>query len=206
MLIGELFDAFFRRDLGHYERLRAVLRAKLFLKVWRDHIAEKSQHPVYGHFFPMRRSFISSQNYKSLNALCDAFLKLVIVHRELYPTVPFLPWNHGSIAIEKLFGIARTFVPNFAFTEFLCLLRHILLRENALLGLAKIGIHEKKGKSSGYVFDTTLEQLTDEHFKKLLILPSREQISQIADLAFDEVVALLAEVSVSTHVCITFHS
>ena len=190
---GELFDAVFKRDLSHFERVRAVLRAKFFLKVWRDHVVEKRQS-AHGHFFSLQRSFISSQNYKSLNALCDAFLKLIIIHREHYPNVPFLPWQHGSMALEKLFGIARTFIPNFTYVEFVVTLRHILLRENALLRLAKLGVHGRKEKSSGYVHDTTLEQLTKDDLKKLAQLPSRSQISEIADLAFEEVVALMRAV------------
>ncbi|GJF00922.1 hypothetical protein PsYK624_172260 [Phanerochaete sordida] len=191
-VFGELFDAVFKRDLSHFERVRAVLRAKFFLKIWRDHIAEKNQSP-YGYLFLMRRSFLSSQNYKSLNHLCDALIKLVIVHSEFYPNVPFLPWQHGSMALEKLFGIARTFIPNFTYVEFIVTLRHVLLRESALLRLAQCGVHEKKEKTSGYVHDTTLEQLTEESLKKLSQLPSRAQICEIAVVAFDEVIALMQE-------------
>ncbi len=191
---GELFDAIFKRKLPLNERICAVLRAKQMLKVWRDHIRSKVNLPGHGHFFTMQRSFISSQNYKALDALCDAFVKLVIVHREHYPALPFLPWQHGSLPIEKFFAISRKFFPNFTFAEFVGVIRHVLLRETALLNLARQGIHIQKEKSSGYIFDTTLEQLTPDELKTYRVRVTRSQIAEAADLAWDEVLALLQEV------------
>ncbi|THG93554.1 hypothetical protein EW026_g7710 [Hermanssonia centrifuga] len=123
----------------------------------------------------MQRSFISSQNYKALDALCDAFVKLVIVHREHYPALPFLPWQHGSLPIEKFFAISRKFFPNFTFAEFVGVIRHVLLRETALLNLAR------------------QEQLTPDELKTYRVRVTRSQIAEAADLAWDEVLALLQE-------------
>ena len=192
--LGELFDAWFNPSLTHIERARSVFRAKMFLQFWCDSITRKSQHPVYGHFFPTSRSFISSQNYKSLHRLCDAMIKLLIVHRRFYPEVPFLPWQHGSLSLEKLFGIARSFIPNFTYVEFLVMLRHVLARESALLQLAKIGIHQRQEKTSGYVYDTSSEQLSREDQKRLSTFPSDSELKVAADVAWDEMTEILTTV------------
>ncbi|KAG2150840.1 hypothetical protein DEU56DRAFT_728609 [Suillus clintonianus] len=194
-ICGELFDAYFKRDLSHAERVRAAMRAKLFLQLWHNHIIDKSKHPVYGHFFPLRRSFISFQNFKSLDSCCDALIKLALVYREYYPTVPFLPWQHGSLPLEKIFGIAREFLTNFSYVEFLGILRHIEQRQEVLLRLAQSGVHERKEKSSGYVYDTTLERLSHEDLKKLTNIPSRLQMEDIANVAWEDVVAIFNDVS-----------
>ncbi|KAG1720670.1 hypothetical protein EDB19DRAFT_1835851 [Suillus lakei] len=187
---GELFDAYFKCDLSHAERVRAAMRAKFFLQLWHNHIIDKSKHPVYGHFFPLRRSFISSQNFKSLNSCCDALIKLALVYREYYPTVPFLPWQHGSLPLEKIFGIAREFLTNFSYVKFLGILHHIEQRQEVLLRLAQSGVHERKEKSSGYVYDTMLERLSHEDLKKLTDIPSQLQMEDIANVAWEDVVAI----------------
>lgn len=122
-------------------------------------------------------------------------IKLLLVHRKYYPTVPFLPWQHGSLAIEKLFGIGRAFIPNFTYVEFLVMLRHIMAREAALQRLATVGVHQCAERTSGYVFDTTFEQLTDADLKRLSTFPTPIDLRQVADVAWDEVLALLKNVS-----------
>lgn len=121
-------------------------------------------------------------------------IKLLIVHRRFYPEVPFLPWQHGSLSLEKLFGIARSFIPNFTFVEFLVMLRHVLARESALLELAKIGIHQRQEKTSGYVYDTSSEQLSEKDRKRLSVFPSDAELKIAADIAWDEMTALLKTV------------
>ncbi|KAG1737823.1 uncharacterized protein EDB91DRAFT_1035526, partial [Suillus paluster] len=175
--------------------VRAAMQAKFFLQLWHNHIIDKSKHPVYGHFFPLHRSFISSQNFKSLDSCCDVLIKLALVYREYYPTVPFLPWQHGSLPLEKIFGIACEFLTNFSYVEFLGILRHIEQRQEVLLRLAQSGVHERKEKSSGYVYDTTLERLSHEDLKKLTDIPSRLQMEDIANVAWEDVVAIFNDVS-----------
>ncbi|KAG2345621.1 hypothetical protein BDR05DRAFT_974960 [Suillus weaverae] len=168
--------------------VRAAMRAKFFLQLWHNHITDKSKHPIYGHFFPLHRSFISSQNFKSLDSCCDALIKLTLVYWEYYPT-------HGSLPLEKIFGIAREFLTNFSYIEFLGILRHIEQRQEVLLRLAQSGVHERKEKSSGYVYDTTLEKLSAEDLKKLTDIPSRLQMEVIANVAWEDVVAVFDDVS-----------
>ena len=122
-------------------------------------------------------------------------IKFLIVYREFYPGVPFIPWQHGSLSLEKLFGIGRAFIPNFTYVEFLVLLRHILAREAALQQLAKVGVHQKRERSSGYVHDTSSEKLSESDLKRLSQLPTRGELCVAADIAWDEMNALLKDVS-----------
>ncbi|KIK95293.1 hypothetical protein PAXRUDRAFT_33050 [Paxillus rubicundulus Ve08.2h10] len=174
------------------ERIHAAMRAKFFLQLWYNHVTNKAKHPLHGHFFPFRQSFISTQNFKSLDACCDALVKLAVVHREYYPTVPFLPWQHGSLLLEKLFGIAREFLPNFSYVEFLRILRHTEQQQES-------GIHEHKDKSSGYIHDTTLEKLSIDDLKKLADIPSRLQMEDIANVAWEDVVAIFKDHANALH-------
>ncbi|KAG2090511.1 hypothetical protein BD769DRAFT_1395807 [Suillus cothurnatus] len=107
--------------------------------------------------------------------LFDAYFKRDLSHAErYYPTVPFLPWQHGSLPLEKIFGIAHEFLTNFSYVEFLGIL----------------GVHERKEKSSGYVYDTTLERLSHEDLKKLTDIPSLLQMEDIVNIAWEDVVAI----------------
>ncbi|KIJ37041.1 hypothetical protein M422DRAFT_107508, partial [Sphaerobolus stellatus SS14] len=125
-VFGELFDAWFKRELSHVEWARSAFRAKFFLQLWHDHILKK-KNSLFGFFFPLGRSFISSQNYKALHECYDSLIKLILCHMDYYPTLPFLPWQHGTECLEHLFGIARAFTPNFTYTEFIVMLQHIFL-------------------------------------------------------------------------------
>jgi hypothetical protein len=193
---GELFDAFFRKDLRHIDRIRSALRAKFFLQAWRDHIVAKSNDKTYGHFFNLKRSFISPQAYKSLHNLCDALIKLVLVHRKYYPKIAFVPWFYGTHCLEHLFALARSFLPNFTYAEFLLLLRHIHLRQISLLSLAKAGVTERArdSKTAGYVFDGTLEVLTEGQLKHLTVWPSDDNITDAAEVAMEDVTGLMVQV------------
>ncbi|KAG1826705.1 uncharacterized protein BJ212DRAFT_1256923 [Suillus subaureus] len=134
--IGKLFYAYFKHDLSHAEQVHAAMQANFFLQLWHSHITDKNRHPIHGHFFLHHCSCISSQNFKSLNSCCDALIKLTLVYQEYYPTVPFLPWQHGSLPLEKIFGITCEFLTNFSYVELLGILHHIEQQQEVLLQLA----------------------------------------------------------------------
>ncbi|EIW76981.1 hypothetical protein CONPUDRAFT_158119 [Coniophora puteana RWD-64-598 SS2] len=85
---GELFDAFLSRYAGKpSERLRAALRAKFFVHIWSYTTERRSWDLKHGHLAaPFRRNFLSIQNFKSIDALADALIKLALVYRDYYLT------------------------------------------------------------------------------------------------------------------------
>lgn len=87
----------------------------------------------------------------------------------------------------------------FTYVEFLVMLRHIQLCKNALLQLAKLGVYQQRETFAGYVYYMTLEQLIEDQMKKLEGKHQflSFQIGEMADLAFEKVLALLSEVRLS---------
>ena len=64
------------------------------------------------------RSFISLQSYNIFTSLAETLVLLIIAHRDYYTDYPLLPWEHGTEALEHVFGIARQLVPDFTAYKF----------------------------------------------------------------------------------------
>ncbi|EIW73938.1 hypothetical protein CONPUDRAFT_78411 [Coniophora puteana RWD-64-598 SS2] len=163
-------------------------------EIWYFDSYKCSKDDEHGHISPVSRIFLSLQTFWFIDASCDAFIKLLITHREHYPHVPFLPWQHGFLPLEKLFGIARQLMPNFSYVEFLNILRQIEIRQQSLLHLAQNGVHKHRGKMQGYVHDITLENLTSDDLKRFCEWPTNAEICELVDMTWEEVIALLTDI------------
>lgn len=126
IVVGELFDGWTNRRLVLRSRLIAALRVRFFLHFWRCHIVSIASK--YPDLYSTSKSFISGPSFNILNRLCNTLVALALVFSKYYPDVPFCPWLFGTEFVEHFFGITRTIIPNFTFTQFLSLVKHIMLR------------------------------------------------------------------------------
>jgi hypothetical protein len=101
-----------------------------FLRFWRQHILNLSE--IYPDFISLKKNFLADQSYSILISLAESMVLLVKAHREYYPSVPLLPWMHGSEAAEHFFGIARQINSDFTFAELLYIVPKIAQYSKAL--------------------------------------------------------------------------
>ena len=57
---------------------------------------------------------------------------LIIAYRNFYSNFPFFPWEHGTEAIEHMFGIARQIVLDFSYYEFYKIVNRVMYRDKIL--------------------------------------------------------------------------
>jgi len=113
---GELCDAYLNRDIDHETRIIMVMRSYFFLEIWEEYI--KKAASFHSHvWFSIQHSFVSLQSNHIFKSLAESLVLLVIAHRDFYSKFPLLPWEHGTEALEHIFGIARRLVPDFTFYE-----------------------------------------------------------------------------------------
>lgn len=142
-VMGGLFEAWQNRTIGHEDRLQLVLRARYFLVFWREHII---RHPLHG----LSTNFISRESFEIMMILCDSFIKLYRLHRDVYPDYPFVPWLHSTEPNEHLYGVARTVKTDFTYLNFVQLVPKI---STLLLGAFGSRVADAKSNTtaSGYL-------------------------------------------------------
>jgi len=94
------------------------------------------------------RSFISLQSYNIFTSLAESLVLLIIAHRDCYSDYPLLPWEHGTEALEHVFGIARQLVPDFTAYEFFKVLRRVMYRDKIIRN-GEFKIDKNKLSASG---------------------------------------------------------
>ncbi|KAJ6525331.1 hypothetical protein B0H19DRAFT_853967, partial [Mycena capillaripes] len=125
-IFGELFAAWMKRSMPHIERIVCVFRARHFLTIWRYNVPVNAEKR-YPDLFPKQTSFFADSSFNIIMRLCDQFILLTLAHLEYYPNVPFMPWHHGTHFHEHFFGIARSFITDFSFGQFIEMYKHILI-------------------------------------------------------------------------------
>jgi len=93
-----------------------AMRGYFFLNMWAEYIENASQ--FYNSTFSIFKNFISSQSFRIFTSLAESLILLIISHREFYSSYPLYPWEHGTEAIEHVFGISRQIINDFSFYEF----------------------------------------------------------------------------------------
>jgi hypothetical protein len=94
-----------------------AMRAYFFLNFWKSYIEETSEK-TSKEWYSIARSFISIQSYNIFKSLVESLILLIISHCDYYENYPLLPWEHGTEALEHVFGIARQLIPDFTSYEF----------------------------------------------------------------------------------------
>jgi hypothetical protein len=107
-LLGELADAWLCPTMSHLDRIRSAWTSIFFLRYWHQSISDDS-NPLAS----IDRNGVSRQSYEIFHFLGNSLIGLIMSHREYYPTVPLLPWKHGTEACEHIFGWMRVIMPNF---------------------------------------------------------------------------------------------
>ncbi|KAL1700129.1 hypothetical protein EV121DRAFT_214771 [Schizophyllum commune] len=179
-VMGELIDAYQSRTLTHAERLKMVLTAQYFVEAWINFL-NVSQYNT-------QHYCISREALDILRLVIHGYLSLFFIFRdELAGLKPFMPWMHGTEAVEHIFGEARKIEEDFAYMDFISFIPKMsALMRNAILHSR---MSSAKGTARGYnhtYFDT--EGLC---LAALQQFPDDMQVSDIAEDAYHQVDSLL---------------
>lgn len=71
--------------------------------------------------------------FNIFNRLCDTLVLLALAYARHYPDQPFCPWLLGTEFVKHFFGLVRTMLPNFMYSEFLKMVQHIMVRQRILM-------------------------------------------------------------------------
>jgi len=126
--IEELCDAYLNRTIDHKTRVVMTMRAYFFLEIWKEYIEKAAQFHSRS-WYSLQRSFVSVQSYRIFKSLAESFVLLVISHRDFYSKFPLLPWEHGTEALEHVFGIARQMIPDFTFYELYKIIHRVMYHD-----------------------------------------------------------------------------
>src|ERR1044071_5951958 len=80
----------------------------------------------------MQCSIISTQSFEIFISMAESLVMLILVHREYYPSYPSYPlflWEHGTEALEYIFGISRQVLADFNFYEFYKIQKRVMYRD-----------------------------------------------------------------------------
>jgi hypothetical protein len=116
LAIGDCVDtAFFDKNIDMSTRWALMCRAAAFLRYW--HSWHKLSKLSGMHFIPL-------QLFTDFFLMFHCFAFKVILHRDVYTTVPYAPWLDGSDQCECMFSILREMLPSFCLKRLLDLIKH----------------------------------------------------------------------------------
>ncbi|GES83162.1 hypothetical protein GLOIN_2v1777971 [Rhizophagus clarus] len=181
-VLGDLFDSYLNRNIFHKERIIMAMRGYFFLKMWAKYIENAGQ--LYDSKFSISKNFISSQSFKIFTSLAESLILLIISHHEFYPLYPLYPWEHGTEAIEHLFGISRQITNDFSFYEFFKIQQRVAYRDKIIR--QDIQIQKEKTSASGYVFDFNPNSISNKNIDILRIWPDDNAIYDAIKIAYND--------------------
>ncbi|GBB90981.1 hypothetical protein RclHR1_18060001, partial [Rhizophagus clarus] len=116
--------------------------------------------------------------------LFDAYLNHSVSHKtHYYSNFPFFPWEHGTEAIEHIFGLARQIVPDFTYYEFYKIVNRVMYRDK-LLRLENLTSNQGKTLAQGYIFDIDGYVLPENEIELLRQWPNDDEISDAIRIAY----------------------
>ncbi|TFY79552.1 hypothetical protein EWM64_g4461 [Hericium alpestre] len=146
------------------------------------------------HLYSMARSFISAPSFNIFNRLCDTLVALAIIYAKYYPDIPFCPWLLGTEYVEHFFGLARTMLPNFTYSQFISLVKHVMVRHGPLTvnkcttSVGDQEIQEPVGPATGEESDDETNDLPPEMDPDLVQWDLSETVAMAAaDAARDTI-------------------
>ena len=122
-----------------------AMRGYFFLSMWTEYIENASK--LYNSMFSIAKNFISPQSFKIFINLAKSLILLIITHREYYSSYPLYPWEHGTEAIEHVFGISRQITNDFSFYEFFKIQQRVAYRDKIIR--QSMQIQKEKTSASG---------------------------------------------------------
>ncbi|EXX57030.1 hypothetical protein RirG_210800 [Rhizophagus irregularis DAOM 197198w] len=145
-VLGDLFDSYLNCNISHKERIIMAMRGYFFLNMWIEYIEDSSK--LYNSMFSIAKNFISPQSFKIFTNLAKSLILLIISHREFYSSYPLYPWEHGTEAIEHVFGISRQITNDFSFYEFFKIQQCVAYRDKIIR--QNMQIQKEKTSASAY--------------------------------------------------------
>ncbi|TFY78129.1 hypothetical protein EWM64_g5878 [Hericium alpestre] len=182
-VLGELFDAWLNRKLNIESQLLAAFCARFFLHIWQNHIITFSAK--YPDLYSTMQSFISPASFNIFNRLCDSLVALVLVYAMHYPNTPFCPWLLRTEFVKHFFGLARTFLPNFTYTQFLSLVKHVMLHQRILLS-GKFNEKMECTSRAGYLFDFDNSPLSMDELSQACVQIMMSKINKLIEIGHTE--------------------
>ncbi|CAE6533142.1 unnamed protein product [Rhizoctonia solani] len=113
---------------------------------------------------------------------------LLQAHREYYPGIPFMPWHYGTPTIEHFFGLCRSFIPDFTFSQLVDIYKHAELRQH-LLATGQFNYRREKDSNNGYSFDPWINGLTESELTNLKLIPAPGDINNAISIGWNEAAA-----------------
>ncbi|CAB4439121.1 unnamed protein product [Rhizophagus irregularis] len=148
----------------------------LFVFVWKDYI-QRCGMIHSSKWYNMQHSIISMQSFKIFISIAESLIMLIIVHREYYPHYPLFLWEHGTEALEHIFGISRQVIADFNFYEFYKIQKRVMYRDKiSRAGL--INTSRDRTLARGYVFDIDGTSLSHETIECLRTWPSEDDFKE----------------------------
>ncbi|KAJ3538768.1 hypothetical protein NM688_g6473 [Phlebia brevispora] len=181
-VFGELTDADQNRLLPHAKRLRMVLRAWYFVRMWQIYLR------MCG--YAESRYCISADALDIVRILVEGYFALLIIHRDYYcqeHPFPFLPWLHSTEPVEHTFGRARQNRADFTLMDLYDMMKKVRIQMAEAASLGKIS--DAKATASGY--NHTYFDIRDIDLQALATYPSDSDITQIALDALEDAEALV---------------
>ncbi|GBB90983.1 hypothetical protein RclHR1_18060003 [Rhizophagus clarus] len=154
-VFGELFDAYLNHSVSHKTRIIMAMRAYFFLIMWKEYLIQCT----------------------------ESIVLLIIVYQDYYSNFPFFPWEHGTEAIEHIFGLARQIVPDFTYYEFYKIVNRVMYRDK-LLRLENLTSNQGKILAQGYIFDIDGYVLPENEIELLRQWPNDDEISDAIRIAY----------------------
>ncbi|GBC05191.1 hypothetical protein RclHR1_00610003 [Rhizophagus clarus] len=183
-VLGELCDAYLNRKIDHKARIRMVMRAFFFLKVWKDYI-QRCGSIHSSKWYNMQHSIISMQSFEIFISMAESLIMLIMIHREYYPHYPLFLWEHGTEALEHIFGISRQVIADFNFYEFYKIQKRVMYRDKiSRAGL--INTSRDRTSAGGYVFDIDGTSLSHETIECLRTWPSEDDFKEAIRIGHSE--------------------
>ncbi|POG78531.1 uncharacterized protein OCT59_007391 [Rhizophagus irregularis] len=132
-------------------QIRKDMRCYFFLQMWKEYLLQCNE--IYQNkWYLISKTCISMQSFKIFTSLAESMLLLILAYRKYYLTFSFFSWEHGTKAIEHVFGLARQIVLDFTYYEFYKIINKVMYRDK-ILKLENLINHQDKTSAQGYIFD-----------------------------------------------------
>ncbi len=175
-VFGEFVDAFQSRTMDHKDRVRIVLRTRLFLDTWKIFLKKQG--------YTEAQHFISREAYNICCTLTNSLLGFVVIYRDHIPQpIPLIPWKLQSEGDEHVFSDMRKLVPDFS-------VQHAILSVPKLhvMALSSSCARFKKAnyKATANGYQHTYLDDTGVDYEQLMMFPSDADFVEAYQLAAEE--------------------
>ncbi|KAF0378094.1 hypothetical protein F8M41_012456 [Gigaspora margarita] len=122
--------------------------------------------------------------------MVESLVMLIIAHCEFYLQFPLLLWEHGTEALEHIFGISRKILSDFNFYEFFKIQQRVSFCDK----ISHAGIID-----TSYIFDIDSISLSSEIIERLRTWSTTNDIQECTRIAFNEAILLAKYIHINSH-------